>query len=163
MPFTPPSNIANAILYWDSDTSQIRTSNSGKGFIGSLGDSVADSAVVDSDQFLFFDWSTQRTKKVTKGAFIETASTEQGAIGTYIVGRPANNTVYAKNTTIAGSSLNDCSTNAWYYAGTFKQTGYGETSTASGSTHSGTWRCMSIAGLGQAYAAGMPGLWVRIS
>ena len=67
MPFTPPSNIANAVLYWDSDASQIRTSNSGKGFIGSLGDSVADSAVVDSDQFLFFDWSTQRTKKVTKG------------------------------------------------------------------------------------------------
>ena len=144
MPFTPPSNIANAVLYWDSDTSQIRTSNNGLGFIGSLGDSVADSAVVDSDQFLFFDWSTQRTKKVTKGE-LGIASTEFGEIGTY-----AAVIDYASGevagTTVAGSTLRP---GTIYKSGNIEATftstlGIGSSEAAL----TGTWRRMSSANNG---------------
>lgn len=80
------------------------------------------------------------------------------AIGSYIVGRPANPTDYAVNSTIAGTSLYATNTNNrwddtlpnWIQGGSVL-------------VNTGTWRCMSPAygtGAGQ---QGYPGLWVRIS
>ena len=78
------------------------------------------------------------------------------AIGSYVIGRPQNTTTYSPNSTIAGSSLYSCSTNAAY-----SPCGW---SNNNGPVfiNTGTWRCMSTAP-GQTNTVGYPGLWVRIS
>jgi len=91
-------------------------------------------------------------------------NTDLYAIGSYIVGRPANSTNYAANSTIAGSSLRtfptcvvmDNSSNDAYLP--YFNTGLGNIGVTIGS---GTWRCTS-----RAYGDGnnsTSGLWVRIS
>lgn len=89
------------------------------------------------------------------------------AIGSYVTGRPQNNTVYAVNSTLAGSSLYATSgairwvgsgwidlSDSSYYANTNMYT----------HVNTGTWRCVSPCG---AYQIGggtySTGLWVRIS
>jgi hypothetical protein len=87
------------------------------------------------------------------------------AIGSYITGRPANNSDYLVNTTLAGSSLytNACSV-AWYAAGGYFIP-YGGSGTNINSAcinvGTGTWRCVSPAYGWSSY--GLSGLWVRIS
>lgn len=83
-------------------------------------------------------------------------NTDLYAIGSYVIGRPANTTNYAVNTTMAGSSLYATATVTNTYTTTF--------TAASGAVlvNSGTWRCVSPA-QGNGSAAGQSGLWVRIS
>lgn len=102
------------------------------------------------------------------------APTTQYAIGSYILGRPANTTSY-NNATIAGSSLYATPAQT-YYASGYQESPYGpywQSSIASGFTgeqlvNTGTWRCVSIAFGGQSYSSGpnndqrgLAGLWVR--
>jgi len=87
------------------------------------------------------------------------------SIGSYIVGRPANYTSYAPDSTIAGSSLysmttlaqtfNSCGALAWQRVGA----GIGVTVNL---INTGTWRCTSRADASGGQE-GYPGLWVRIS
>ena len=82
-------------------------------------------------------------------------NTDLYAIGSYILGRPANTTNYTVNSTIAGSSLYATScVGPAYSSGSFT------TTSAAVLINTGTWRCTS-----PAYGAttGYSGLWVRIS
>lgn len=88
------------------------------------------------------------------------------AIGSYIMGRPQNNsTVYAVNTTIAGSSLYAASAgvsvgydNNWRtYDGGGSQSGNATL------VNTGTWRCVTPAGTSPGNVQGFNGIWVRIS
>jgi len=89
------------------------------------------------------------------------------AIGSYIAARPYNNTNYAANTTIAGSSLFSAGTSAYWSNGlgsqfwtddAYQSTSYSVQGT---SVNTGTWRCMSPAtGVSN---TGLMGIWVRIS
>jgi hypothetical protein len=99
--------------------------------------------------------------------------TTQYAIGSYVIGRPADFTSY-NNTTIAGSSLYATGTSMNYnnntegayadwYLGNFGNAG---NSSFISLINTGSWRCVSIAG---AYTLGgsppkymtQSGLWVR--
>lgn len=76
------------------------------------------------------------------------------AIGSYVNGRPQNQTNYAVDSTIAGSSLYSTSpqaqwTTAW------------NTNAGASLINTGTWRCVSSASGGGGW--GQAGLWVRIS
>lgn len=81
--------------------------------------------------------------------------TNQYAIGSYVLGRPANITNYTGNETVAGSSLYATSTGGGY-DGTSWLTGSGQVL-----INTGTWRCMSPASYPSSY--GRQGLWARIS
>ena len=88
------------------------------------------------------------------------ASTTAGAVGTYIIGRPANYTNYVYNNTASGlyglsvgyseDRVAQRYINTWRVSGTIQ-------------SMSGTWRCMSPAGQNGTSAVAHPGLWVRIS
>jgi hypothetical protein len=84
------------------------------------------------------------------------------AIGSYINGRPLNNTNYAVNATIAGSSLYSLPTGTWWSNswGSFTYITTTASPTAS-LINTGTWRCVSSA-QSQSNGASI-GLWVRIS
>ena len=99
-------------------------------------------------------------------------NTTQYAIGSYVMGRPANTTSY-NNTTIAGSSLYA----TWSPYGTVYNAegmtytaGFGTIGATNGQyfsvgpysslVNTGSWRCVSIAG-STSGSASSPGLWVR--
>jgi hypothetical protein len=90
-------------------------------------------------------------------------NTDLYAIGSYIVGRPADYTTYSVNSTIAGSSLYTSGVISYYDGGSFKN---GNTFVANTGgavlINTGTWRATSAAVNGGATNA-QPGLWVRIS
>jgi len=100
-------------------------------------------------------------------------NTTQYAIGSYVMGRPRNNTNY-DNSTVAGSSLyasfflymQGSDPEGGPYSGygfwsSINVAGTGQQSTTVSSTlvNTGSWRCVSLAG--GAGATGAPGLWVR--
>ena len=109
-------------------------------------------------------------------------STTAGAVGTYILSRPENFTTYNAGDTVAGSTLADVGSGGLWASfsdgsgGFWNPTDqssassyshYFRTNYGSGTTKSGTWRCMSKAaafdnGSGS-YKRGIVGLWVRIS
>lgn len=135
------------------------TSNGGISF-GSSGTAYGTSGqVLQSNGDAAPTWVTPAAGGVTSlnGQTGAITNTSLYAIGSYIVGRPANATNYAVNSTIAGSSL-------------FATTGSGSWITSSGTwripsgptlINTGTWRCVS-----PAYSTGSEGwagLWVRIS
>jgi hypothetical protein len=92
-------------------------------------------------------------------------NTDLYAIGSYVTGRPANQSNYAVNSTLAGSSLYAAPPGGEWVGGTsfyvfsFNQnTAY---SVPGALVNTGTWRCVSTAfGNG---TASQSGLWVRIS
>lgn len=77
------------------------------------------------------------------------------AVGTYVLGRPANGSAYGVNSTISGSSLYATSANGYY---AICPPGFGN---SSGPTlvNTGSWRCLSPAHGNGAF--GWTGLWVR--
>ncbi len=84
------------------------------------------------------------------------------AIGSYIIGRPANTSGYASNATIAGSSLSATPSGAIY--GTYFQPRGGDGTNINSScpnVGTGTWRCVAPAP--SINGEGLTGLWVRIS
>lgn len=86
------------------------------------------------------------------------------AIGTYVTGRPQNTTVYAVDSTIAGSSLYATSTPVFWTAGGWRTpTNGASVSGVNTLVNTGTWRCVSPAGSSPGDVAYYPGLWVRIS
>ena len=86
--------------------------------------------------------------------------TDLYAIGSYVTGRPQNFTTYSPNSTLSGSSLYSCSTNAyWRYDNNWVGVAAGATVNL---VNTGTWRCLSIAWASNT-DFGNPGLWVRIS
>jgi hypothetical protein len=94
--------------------------------------------------------------------------TTQYAIGSYVTGRPQNNTTY-NNSTIAGSSLYAATTGSWYQSAG-EGTGWSQTDNTGTSlgnpqvlVNTGTWRCVSIAmgGTQAPTSRGYCGLWVR--
>lgn len=88
------------------------------------------------------------------------------AIGSYVFGRPQNSTTYAVDATLAGSSLYAISGNVvWNYAASGWRTATGGSSLTAATTlvNTGTWRCVSPAGLTAGDSFSFPGLWVRIS
>jgi hypothetical protein len=97
-------------------------------------------------------------------------NTTQYAIGSYVLGRPANFTSY-NNSTIAGSSLYAVSSGLIYRTneGTNEWNAYNANNGATQATslvNTGSWRCVSIAGQVNAPSpnytfVGWPGLWVR--
>ncbi len=96
-----------------------------------------------------------------------TSSTAFGAVGTYIIGRPANNTNYAVNSTASGLYATIMSRNATGASLAFWKGGDNDWD-ASGITPtsmSGTWRAMnhSVQITTNTPADGQIGLWVRIS
>lgn len=88
------------------------------------------------------------------------------AIGSYVFGRPANSTVYAVDSTLAGSSLYAVSdTVVWNYGVSGWRTS-NNGSSLSGTqvlVNTGTWRCVSPAGTSPGDTHAYSGLWVRIS
>lgn len=95
-------------------------------------------------------------------------NTDLNAIGSYVIGRPQNNTTYARNATVAGTSLYSTSAGPVYWSSAnnfWINAGTGDTGSATaGATliNTGTWRCVSSAACSNGDGA-MPGLWVRIS
>jgi hypothetical protein len=104
-------------------------------------------------------------------------NTTQYAIGSYVLGRPANYSTSYNNSTIAGSSLYACSAStayrsltneqsqltgaAFYY---FGQAGVSDENSNTSLVNTGTWRCVSIAGQitgTNNNIVGTTGLWVR--
>ena len=90
-----------------------------------------------------------------------TSSTAFGAVGTYIIGRPANNTNYAVNSTVSGLYATIMSRNASaaalaYWEGAASNWAY---SLDTPTSVSGTWRAMSHSA--QIGSDGQIGLWVR--
>lgn len=91
-------------------------------------------------------------------------NTDLYAIGSYVIGRPANTTVYAVNSTVAGSSLYStgasvCRSTIWTTIGeNFQLNSNGVTL-----INTGTWRCVSPTGNSNVTTVAMAGLWVRIS
>jgi hypothetical protein len=86
-------------------------------------------------------------------------NTDLYAIGSYVMGRPANISAYSVNTTVAGSILYaTCSV-----AGYTTSSGWVQSFGSAGATlvNTGTWRCVSPAGAASSF--GNAGLWVRIS
>ena len=80
------------------------------------------------------------------------------SIGSFVIGRPANYTVYGVNSTIAGSSLYSTSGNNDYN----RYNGWEDANVTLVNT--GSWRCVSPAGtLANNADIGSPGLWVRYS
>jgi hypothetical protein len=84
------------------------------------------------------------------------------AIGGYVIGRGANATNYTVDTTLAGASLNQTSTQHAWEGGAFVVPGLGTATTGPSATGVGTWRCVSGA-VSTSGGYGLPGLWVRIS
>jgi hypothetical protein len=85
------------------------------------------------------------------------ASTDAGAVGTYLFGRPKNYTDYTFGdtaTSLYPVGWNTLQTNANNLTGSWS-------SAYPGSVQSGTWRCMSMAT--RSGTRGYLGLWVRIS
>jgi maltose-binding protein MalE len=100
------------------------------------------------------------TSLVGSGNISAGASTTYGAVGTYIYGRPMNNTQYSENAT--ASSLYTGGVNQYQ---SLLHHGYNQTTFSEGTTSavlSGTWRCVSAANATGGYL-GFCGLWVRIS
>lgn len=104
------------------------------------------------------------TTQTTSGGPVTT----QYAIGSYIIGRPADTNTY-NNSTIAGSSLYAVPSAAyWNYS---EGSGYWHAPTGFGVgasgilINTGSWRCVSVAGGGTFNSGwsggGMSGLWVR--
>lgn len=90
-------------------------------------------------------------------------NTTQYAIGSYVLGRPANYTTSYNNTTIAGSSLYMASSGAIYAKGA-EGSVFGFDVVPNSLVNTGSWRCVSIAGAytspgGSQY--GYLGLWIR--
>lgn len=97
------------------------------------------------------------------GATGAITTTTAYALGSFVIGRPQNNTVnYAVNSTIAGSSLYATGSSVGYN-GSFWSTWYNDDRSSTVTlVNTGSWRCVSPA---QAYAPGGQiascGLWVR--
>lgn len=93
-------------------------------------------------------------------------NTDLYAIGSYVNGRPQNSTVYAVNSTLAGSSLYAVSDSVvWNYGANAWRTD-NNGSSLSGTqvlVNTGTWRCVSPAGITPGDTFAFCGLWVRIS
>ena len=86
------------------------------------------------------------------------SSTTFGAVGTYIIGRPNNQTYYATNSTASGLLAvvgNSTNTSPYRWDGSFR-------STKATTSVSGTWRAMTGT-LDAGYPGAGVGLWVRIS
>ena len=87
------------------------------------------------------------------------------AIGSYVTGRPQNESTYSVNATLAGSSLYSVPPSAIWRGGKVNSWGIeiNNTGTNIGQSliNTGTWRCMSSAHNYNGYA--LAGLWVRIS
>jgi hypothetical protein len=85
-------------------------------------------------------------------------------IGTYVIGRPQNTTLYALDSTIAGSSLYATNTAGFWVPSTWL-TRYGSFTEAFTPSliNTGTWRCVSPTGQAVATGAYSAGLWLRIS
>lgn len=91
-------------------------------------------------------------------------NTDLYAIGSYVIGRPQNLTVYAVNSTLAGSSLYATSAGAVWISSAWQTINGGFTVTGiSVLINTGTWRCVAPAGFNNSNNQGLPGLWVRIS
>lgn len=89
-------------------------------------------------------------------------NTDLYAIGSYITGRPQNFTLYAVNSTIAGSSLYSAAPSSrWTGSSWVSPSGSG--SAGENLVNTGTWRCMSAAVPAGAGDQGYNGVWVRIS
>jgi hypothetical protein len=124
-------------------------------------------------------WTTPSSGGVTSlnGQTGAIDNTTQYAIGSYVMGRPANVTDY-NNSTVAGSSLYNIITpyyNYVYEGNT--NVGWSSYPAIQGNSQSiyssisarlvntGSWRCVSTSGNGATYSYGgtvaYPGLWVR--
>lgn len=86
------------------------------------------------------------------------------AIGSYILGRPANGNYYSPNDTVSGSILYSCSGSCWYSGGSTWGNPYDGTEGGQGGqtlVNTGTWRAMTVCLPKPSY--NYPGIWVRIS
>jgi hypothetical protein len=114
-------------------------------------------------------WSTPSSGGVSSlnGQTGAVTNTTQYAIGSYIMGRPADYQTTYNNSTIAGSSLYAMTVSTRYGAnfedqGQFQSAnfqGWGGGINSTSLVNTGSWRCVSISGAGS--NAGYPGLWVR--
>lgn len=88
------------------------------------------------------------------------ASTTGGAVGTYTIGRPANNSSYVVGNTASGIYSMGQNQDQYppRYRGNLGFQAYNQ-------AMSGTWRCMSrsYSQTSGSYPSGYVGLWVRIS
>lgn len=84
-------------------------------------------------------------------------STDLYSIGSFVIGRPAVNSQYAVNSTIAGSSLYTMSTTTYWTGSAFADATYG--GPVSSLINTGSWRCVAPCGGGS--GSWGPGLWVR--
>lgn len=110
-------------------------------------------------------WGNAPTSGVTSlnGQTGAITNTSLYAIGSYVLGRPANTTQYDVNATISGSSLYSVS-GPIYWSSTGNWSGPVSTNITATLVNTGTWRCMSIAdSVGATTLYGLTGLWVRIS
>lgn len=107
---------------------------------------------VSGTAITFNDGTTQSTAA--------TVPTTLYAVGTYVIGRPYNNTVYSVNSTLAGSSLYATPPGSYWNGGSIIDgiTGAFPVATL---VNVGTWRCVSPTGTSGSNAS--VGLWVRIS
>jgi hypothetical protein len=162
-----PGTSTNRTLTLPDETSTLSTqayaSNASNLSSGTVPTARLGTGTASSSTFLRGDqtWQTISTTPTTADVLAATAGAAVGAVGTYAFLVTSNSTSYAPGATLAGSSLR--------YAGA----GYSDpgvdggtigTGGSTGTTVSGTWRCMgrsfyTAAGLVQ---QGMT-LWLRIS
>lgn len=90
-----------------------------------------------------------------------TSSTDHGAVGTYIIGRPANYTNYAPGATASSLKVTSIFRNNQASYGTLYDNVAWDTNVTPTSV-SGTWRAMSHCSYISSNTGGI-GLWVRIS
>lgn len=83
---------------------------------------------------------------------------QANAIGSVVLGRPANSTNYAAGSTVAGSSL--YATSPWtFYSGGWSA--IGGTAAMTTLINTGSWRCISPAYQESTNGYGLSGLWMR--
>ena len=127
------------------------------------GATIGTTAVADGDGILINDGGTMRVSTVQTVKTYMTAgvgtSTDHGAVGTYIIGRPANYTNYAPGATASSLKVTSIFRNNQAGNGTIYDNTSWDTNVTPTSV-SGTWRAMSHCSYISSNTGGI-GLWVR--
>jgi hypothetical protein len=96
------------------------------------------------------------------GATGAITTTTAYALGSFIMGRPANLTSYVVGDTIAGSSLYAVASGVtWDAAPNWRTMANNTLNVNPSAINTGSWRCVSPSNLTSGLGAGLAGLWVR--
>ena len=168
MPAAPVDGMNITISSTQQITALTINGNTGQSIVGNAASMQAGGAQVFIYRLSNTTWYSQDNNATLPAAAPVTSvnsatgavvTTNLYSIGASILGRPANNTSYAVDSTIAGSSLYSVSINsAWYNpGGTWNNPNSG--GGAQTLINTGSWRCQSPASSDGSW--GQPGIWIR--